>query len=205
MDTTRVHHTITSDCTADVAIIGAGIAGMATAFEILETTEKKVVMVERWKLAHGATGHNAGQVFGHFERGLKSLVAEYGLSLASHGQSAIEGAWHTLQHMYDTAGLDIPFFTFTGYAGFTSRAQIILRLEQSYLRSLGGLELEPLCIAENVDFAWRIPKKYKGLFSVVPNVQIQELLETERTDFVGVLSYKKGVINSALFCQELLT
>lgn len=204
LDSSRAHQTLTNDRTVDVAIIGAGIAGMSSAFQILETTDKKVIILERWKLAHGATGHNAGQVFGHFERGLKSLVDEFGLELAIHAQSAIEGAWETLQHMYDKAGLDIPFFTFTGYAGFTSRAQVLVRLQNCHLRLRGNLEPEPLYLAENPGFEWKIPKKYAGLYTIVPNEELQKYLETNRTDFIGVLSYKKGVINSALLCEELL-
>ncbi len=204
LDATRAHQTLEEDRIVDIAIVGAGIAGMATAFHILETTEKSVLVLEKWKLAHGATGHNAGQVFGHFERGLKSLVDEYGLKPAIHAQASIESAWETLQHMYDKAELDIPFYSFTGSAGFTSRAQVLLRLKNCHMRALGNLSPEPLFLLENPGFEWKIPKKYAGLYTFVAQSELQKLLETERTDFVGVLSYKKGVINSALFCQELL-
>lgn len=204
LDTERPFVTLTEDHTTDVAIAGAGIAGISTAFEILENTDKKVIVLERFKLGHGATGHNAGQVVGHFERGLKSLVDEFGLDLAIKGQDAIESGWHILEHMYKTARLDIPFFTFQGHTGLISEGQVLLRLENNRLRKEGGLELETIEIAETADFIARIPTQYQGLFSLISSADIQKKLETERNDFIAVLSYKKGVVNSALFCQEVV-
>ncbi len=204
LDVERVPYILSQDSAADVVIVGAGIAGIATAFEILTTTQKSLLILERSRLAHGATGHNAGQVVGHFERGLKSLVDEFGLAPAIAGQQAIEGAWETLHHMYRTAGLDIPFFEFVGHTGFTSEAQVLLRLENNRLRVKGGLEPELLEIADSAQFVARIPPHYADLYTVVPSSTIQHLLETERTDFVAVLSYRKGCINSALFCEEMV-
>lgn len=43
----------------DIGVIGAGIAGVATAYHILSQTELSVTLVEAKKIAHGATGHNA--------------------------------------------------------------------------------------------------------------------------------------------------
>jgi len=43
---------------AGVAVIGAGIAGIATAYFTLRDTDKSVMVVGAGKVAHGATGHN---------------------------------------------------------------------------------------------------------------------------------------------------
>ena len=51
-----------SDATTDVAIIGAGIAGVAAAFYTLGRTDRRVMLVERDRVGRGATGHNAGQL-----------------------------------------------------------------------------------------------------------------------------------------------
>jgi cation diffusion facilitator CzcD-associated flavoprotein CzcO len=51
-----------SDATADVAVVGAGIAGIATAFFVLRTSNSSVILVERDRVARGATGRNAGQL-----------------------------------------------------------------------------------------------------------------------------------------------
>jgi glycine/D-amino acid oxidase-like deaminating enzyme len=204
LDQSREYETLQEDISADVVIVGAGIAGISTAFYALEAGRRRVVVLERHKLAHGATGHNAGQLVGHFERGLKSLVEEFGLEKAIEGQDSIEKAWDILQHMYTEAGIDIPFFKFQGHTGLVSKEQILIRLENNRLRVLGGLEAEEIVIFENADFLEEIPSEYQGLYSRVSRQEIQRLLETERSDFLAVLSYQKGVINSALFCQEIV-
>lgn len=205
LDTERVHEELHRDIATDVAIIGAGIAGIATAFEILEKTTKSVVVLERWKIAHGATGHNAGQVVAHFERGLKSLADEFGLELAAQGQQDVESAWNILDHIYAKAKLDIPYFKFMGRTGFTSAEQVMLRLENNRLRTEAGLPIERIFLSEECGFIERIPRRYVGLYSVVKHEKIHELLETTRNDFLAVLSYQKGVINSALFCEKVVS
>lgn len=204
LDKDRKHETLRSDIETDIVVVGAGIAGISTAFQILEKTDKRVVVIDRWRVGHGATGHNAGQVVAHFERGLKSLVEEFGHDLAIQGQRDIESAWDVLDHIYSKAQLDIPYFKFIGRTGFIDKEQVFLRLENNLLRKEGGLASEKIVIWDGADFVRHIPRQYIGLYSLVSKEQIQHLLETERRDFVAVLSYQKGVINSALFCEEVV-
>jgi len=192
------------DVRSDVAIIGAGIAGISTAFFILKNTDKSVAVVERYKLAHGATGHNAGQVVSYFERGFASLVDEFGLELATQGQKAIEDTWELLDEMYTDAGLNIPFSRFLGHAGLTSLDQVLLHLKNNLLRKNGGLNTERMIIGENIEFLHLIPEEYTGLYTLVPQDEIVSLLETKEDGYVAVLSYQKGCINSALFCEEIM-
>jgi glycine/D-amino acid oxidase-like deaminating enzyme len=200
----RIINGLNKDITTDVAIIGAGIAGISTAFFILKHTERKVTLLEGYKLAHGATGHNAGQVVSYFERGFASLVDEFGLELATEGQKAIEDAWKLLGEMYTDAGLNIPFSRFLGHAGLSSFDQVMLHLKNNFCRKQGGLNIERLLISEHVDFLNKIPEEYNSFYEVVPHKDVLSLLETKDSSFVAVLSYQKGCINSALFCEEVL-
>jgi gamma-glutamylputrescine oxidase len=63
---------LTGDTAADVVVVGAGIAGIATAFFTLRSTSKTVMLVERDRVGRGASGHNAGQLTTYFERPLRS-------------------------------------------------------------------------------------------------------------------------------------
>ena len=200
----RIHTKLTADITTDVAIVGAGIAGISTAFFILKNTDKKVAVLERFKLAHGATGHNAGQVVSYFEIGFAHLVQEFGVELATEGQRAIEQAWTLLDEMYTDGGLDIPLSRFVGYAGLVSYEQVLWHLEDSLSRQSAGLEVEPMRICAEEDFVEKIPQKYSGLYSIAPAKEVLATLETKQQKFVAVLSSQKGCINSALFCQEVL-
>lgn len=204
LDKTRPNTRLTQDITTDVVIVGAGIAGVSTAFMLLENTDKKVVLLDRYLVAHGATGHNAGQVVAHFERGLASLVDEFGLELAIKGQRDVESAWELLEHIYTAAKLDIPFFRFIGHSGYTSFEQVLVRLKNNHLRVQGGLEPERLRIAATCAESHPIPDEYAGLYKIVPAETIREILETDSEDFVAATSYKKGCVNSALLCEMVV-
>src|SRR5213078_3239125 len=66
-----------SDGTTDVVVVGAGIAGIATAFFVLGATASRVTLLERDRVARGATGHNAGQLTTYFERPLSAIADEF--------------------------------------------------------------------------------------------------------------------------------
>ncbi len=203
LDKNRVRIRLSADVQTDVVIVGAGIAGISTAFFTLKHTDKKVVVLERSVMAHGATGHNAGQVVSYFERGFSSLVEEFGPAMASDGQKAIEDAWGLLDEMYTEASLVIPFTRFLGYAGVTSQDQVMWHLRSSTLRQSLGMHVETMLLADDVDFATTMPEEYSGLYRFVPREEVLGLLETTMANFIAVLPYQKGCINSALFCQEI--
>jgi glycine/D-amino acid oxidase-like deaminating enzyme len=200
----RITQALHKDLETDIVIIGAGIAGIATAFFLLKYTNKNVTLLERNKLAHGATGHNAGQVVSYFERGFSSLVDEFGLSAAAHAQKAIEDAWMLIDEMYTDSGSDIPFSRFLGHAGLSGYDQIIFHLKNNALRKAGGLNTEYIVIADDAECRTRIPREYSDLYQLVPRSQIQSMLEMQKPECIAVVSYQKGCINSALFCQEVL-
>lgn len=200
----RQSTTLHADIETDVAVIGAGIAGVATSFFILKYSNANVVLLDRFKLAHGATGHNAGQVVSYFERGFASLVEEFGLEKATEGQQAVENAWELLDEMYTDAHLDIPFSRFIGHAGLSTSDQVMFHLKNNYYRQQAGLYLETIRIAEDAEFVHRIPSEYDGIYELVPREDIMTLLETDASDFVACVSDQKGCVNSALFCQEVV-
>ena len=84
------------DVAPDVAIIGAGIAGIATAFFALRSTDQSVLVLERDRVAHGASGRNAGQLTTYFERPLHDIAAQFGNDLAIEGQRAFDDAHELL-------------------------------------------------------------------------------------------------------------
>jgi glycine/D-amino acid oxidase-like deaminating enzyme len=204
LDHARTPETLAHDVTTDVAIIGAGIAGTASAYFALKYTDKKVVMLERHKLAHGATGHNAGQIVSYFERGFESMVEEFGLSLAGEGQSAIDDSWELLDEMYSDASLDIPFSRFIGHAGLTSLEQVLWHLTNNAAKKKAGIRHAIVSISDKSGIATEIPEEYAGLYAIIPRADVLRMLETSVEDYVAVVSAQKGCINSALFCQEVI-
>ena len=204
LDQARSSHKLERVVAPHVAVVGAGIAGVATAFFTLKYTDQTVVVLERHKLAHGATGHNAGQVVSYFERGFASLAQEFGLHLAAAGQQAVEDAWTLLDEMYTDAGLDIPFARFVGHTGLSSFSQVLSNLENNRARREAGLRLEDIILSQNSLFLHEIPLAYAGLYRVVAHQEILERLESCNPAYIACVSYQKGCVNSALFCQEVV-
>lgn len=204
LDHGRKMEDLREDIETDVVIVGAGIAGVTTAYFILKNTDQSVVVAEKGKLAHGATGHNAGQIASYFERPFYELADEFGLKLASDAQRSIETAWELLDSIYTDAGLDIPLARFMGQAGFSTYEQVIRHLRDNVCRRKAGLRTEGFKIADTAHFVGNIPKEFESLYEVVPHQEVLDLLQTENKDYVASLSFQKGCLNSALFCQELI-
>lgn len=195
---------LSKDEEADVVIVGGGIAGISTAFFLLRNTNKNVILLEKWKLAYGATGHNAGQVCSYFEKPFSELAKEFGLAMAVEGQRSIEeNAWELLDVIYTESNLSIPFSRFSGYDGLSTYEQVIEVLKENDLRIKGGLKPQEILISGEAKFANNIPSVYENCYRFVSKKEILEKLETRKEDFVALCIEQKGVLNSALFTQEV--
>ena len=204
VDGTRKNVTLTHDEESDVVIVGGGIAGISTAFFALKYTNKKVILCDRYKIGHGATGHNAGQIVSYFERPFRDLVREFGLEKTARSQQGVESAWTLLDEMYTDAGLDIPLSRFEGHAGIQTKEQLFSFLEDLRLRKEAGLPREKLAIAlELVDTIEEELKPYVGLYVLESHQAILDRLETHNQAYFASLSYQKGVTNSVLFVTRL--
>lgn len=204
LNRTREVNLLSTDRQTDVAIIGAGIAGISTAYYTLLNTKFNVCLIEADKVASGATGHNAGQIVSYFERQISDLVKEFGITQTALAQSSIDSAWTLLEEIYKKTNQKTPFAQFTGYAGCQDLSEVIVHLENNMYAREAHINMEPLMVAADSEIVKQIPLKYDGLYSVVPQKDILALLETEDTNYIACLSARKGVLNSALFCEEVL-
>lgn len=188
---------------ADIAIVGGGIAGVTTAYFLLKNTDKKVVLLEADKIAHGATGHNAGQITGYFERSLKSIADEFGVNLAIDAQSSINGAWILLEQIMEDAKLQTPMSTFLKSVGLSSVEQIMRLLADNDIKVQGGLPVWPLLIKDGVELPPEA-EHYAGLWKRSSEENIYSLLETKDSRYLAVGQERAGCMNSALFSEELV-
>ncbi|RQP26878.1 NAD(P)/FAD-dependent oxidoreductase [Piscinibacter terrae] len=69
---------------ADVCIVGAGFAGMATALGLLERGTKNVVVLDAERVGFGASGRNGGFVFGGYSLDCADLLDHLGEARARH-------------------------------------------------------------------------------------------------------------------------
>lgn len=200
---TRAPQKLGTDTTADLAIVGAGIAGITTAFFALRNTDKSVILIEADQIAHGATGHNAGQLTSYFERPLHDIAEQFGEKLAAEGQRAVESAWLLLDEIIAEAKLTTPVYRFTGYGGCSTTEELLTTLKNNRCRIAGSLPAETILVtAEWAALPELAP--YVSDFAVATQEDILKLLETTSTAFKACFSSQKGCTNSALLCEELV-
>lgn len=200
----RPHFKLDKDAACDVAVIGAGIAGISTVYQLLKQTDLTVTLIEAGKIAHGATGRNAGQVVSYFERPFKEIVEEFGLPMAISGQSSVEYAWDILENIMQACELKTPLYSCAGYTGFINMTQILEHLEEFDLRAQGGLETKPLLLRVGEDLMSQIPAHLQSYVLEVPHSVILDMLVTDDNRFIAAATSRKGCMNSALFCEELI-
>jgi glycine/D-amino acid oxidase-like deaminating enzyme len=192
------------DATTDVAVIGAGIAGVATAFFLLRETDVDVLLIERDRAGRGATGHNAGQLTTYFERPLYDLVDTYGFEQAMAAQHAIEQTWDLLATIVAESGATAPIDHFVGHMGMFTLNHITVHLRSSLLRRQAGMYVQRCVVADEAPFVNDIPAEFDGLYSIVPMSEIRELLRTNDDRYCAVLSDRKGCANGALLIEQIL-
>ncbi len=204
LDATGAPSPLTHDAETDVAIVGAGIAGLATAFFILRDTRERVLLLEGGRAGHGASGRNAGQLVTYFERPLCDLVDEFGFDLATRGQAEVEAAWGLLDLILAETQMPVTVERFAGAMGMFTLNHLLVHLRNIAIRRQAGLDEEIVEISDAAPFRDRIPPRYATLYTIVPQSRIRERLEVENDDYFAVLVNRKGCGNSALICQELL-
>ena len=193
-----------ADTATDVAIVGAGIAGVSTAFFTLRSTDLRVLLIERDRVAHGATGRNAGQLTTYFERPLYDIADEFGAEAAVEGQRGFDEAHGLLDLMAVETGSTVRVERFVGHMGMFSLNHLQVHLRNGLVRRQGGLTPESCVVSEDAEFLDEIPAEFAGLYGVVSQARIRELLETTDDRYRAVLSDLKGCANAGLFVEQAL-
>lgn len=201
MDLTVSYPPLDAHQKADIVIVGAGIAGVSTAYQILTQTDLSVVLLEAKKIAHGASGHNAGQVVLYFEKPFQEIVHEYGLQKAIEGQKALFRGFEILEEMVEKLRMKKNLEVCEGYMGVRSLEQLVRHLENKFLRDTGGAQFDAIFIDRHWSLIHDLPEKFRDMVTAVDQDFIREKLETHEY-FPVMLTSKKACANSALFCQN---
>lgn len=187
----------------DIAIVGGGIAGIATAYYILKNTNFNVTLIEAYKIAHGASGHNGGFLASYFERSFTSLVEEFGLDLAANAQREMDSSWSLLDDMFTDAKLSTPMWQFTGLAGCSSMEDTLAHLRSHVLKTQAGLFPPKILISDEAPGVNDIPAEFEAHYTILPKKNLLELLETIDEKYISALQSRKGCMNSAMLCEEI--
>lgn len=200
----RPHFRLDENADCDIAVIGAGIAGVATAYQLLKHTHSSIMLIDGGRIAHGATGRNAGQLVSYFERPLADIARAFGTEMAVAGQMHIESAWGLLEDIVADCDLKTPLNHCAGYAGLTTLKQILEHLEEHDIRVKAGLNDEPMLIRIDEKLVDEIPLHLRSYILEVPHSTILNALSTDDPAFIAMTTSKKGCMNGAMLCEELV-
>ena len=203
MDATIVYPPLDSHKKSDVVIVWAGIAGVSTAYQILTQTDLSVTLLEAKKIAHGASGHNAGQVVLYFEKPFQEIVQEYWLQKAIEWQKALFRGFELLEEMVEKLRMKKNLEICEGYMGIRSLQQLVRHLENKFLRDTWGAQFDAIFVDRGWPVMNNLPEKFRDMISLVDPDFIREKLETHEY-FPVMLASKKACANSALLCQNAL-
>jgi len=194
---------LSEDANSDVVIVGGGISGVVTSYFLLSETNLSVMLMEKCRVAHGATGYNGGQAVAAFERTLLELCEKFDEDRVSEGQKALNSAWGLLYTIIEETGIDVVLEEVTAYLALSFIDDVLLMLRERQLSDLLGLPKEDMLLEEDV--AGDIPEEYQSLFKRVPGKELDEMLLTRDCSYICALATRVGLINSALFCEELVS
>jgi glycine/D-amino acid oxidase-like deaminating enzyme len=195
---------LSGDATATVVVIGAGIAGVATAFFVLRETDLDVLLLEGDRAGRGATGHNAGQLTTYFERPLHDIARQFGEERAIEAQRAVDQANDLLDVMIAESGSTVRVERFVGHLGMYALDHLQVHLRDHLLRRRGGLACAACVVSADASFLHEIPAEFDGLYDVVPQAHVDDLLGVAGGAYRAVLSEPKGCANGALVVEQVV-
>ena len=176
---------------------------MVTSYFLLRDTNLSVMLVEKSRVAHGATGHNGGQAVAAFERSMLELSETFSAEDIYEGQKAINSAWGLLRSIIKETGIDVDLQEVTAYIAYSSIDDVRLMLRERQFSERLGMPKRDMLLAEGV--AGSIPEEYHSLFKKVLGKELNEILLTRDGNYICALEARIGLINSALFCEELVS
>ncbi len=189
------------DLQTQVAVVGGGIAGISTAFFLLQETEMKVTVLEKDLVAHGATGHNGGQVVAAFEKSFLELAEEFGELEVAKAYLDLANTWNVLWKMIEVSRVEERPMETVAHLGFSSLEDILLLLEERELRLRYKVPFGSIAISNEI--AHLIPEGYRRNLKIVTGEVIKQILGTKEDGYCCVLDGKVGVMNSAAFTEQL--
>ena len=102
------YESLVGEASADVIVVGAGIAGLSTAY-FLTKAGKKVIVVEANTISRGATGHTTAHITSQHDLIYAKLVSSFGWDVASAYAKANEAAIRQISEIVSAEKIDCDF------------------------------------------------------------------------------------------------
>ena len=154
----------THDAATDVAIVGAGIAGIATAFFTLRYTDRRVLLVERDRV--GAAARRAAMPASSRPTSSgRSPISPTSSATAPaiEAQRAFDDAHDLLDLMVAEAGASVRVERFDGHMGMYNLNHVVVHLRNNLVRRRRrAADLETCVVSEDAEFLDAHPGRARG-------------------------------------------
>jgi glycine/D-amino acid oxidase-like deaminating enzyme len=188
---------------ADVVVVGGGIAGVATATELLERSEVSVMLLESDRIAHGASGNGSGQVAAAFEGGFAALSERFGPDLAKAAYRQIAQARRRFGKIVRTSGSSHLVHRVNSYIGFSSIDTVDGMISAS--ADHPSLSQPAMRVYAAAGSGWNCQLRDRGVKAVrVPPERILKILGTEDESYRAAAVSRTNVANVPSICRGLV-
>ncbi|XID94724.1 FAD-dependent oxidoreductase [Paenibacillaceae bacterium WGS1546] len=143
---------LSEDANADVAIVGAGITGITSAY-LLSKAGRKVVLVDAGRVAHGTTGHTTAKITAQHDLIYDELIAHFGLDKARLYYEANRDALAFIRKTVEEEGISCDLAEESAYLYATTN-ETAAKLERE-LRAYDKLNI-PNVWSDRVDLPLKI-------------------------------------------------
>lgn len=137
MSETKTGHreTLPGDMETTVAVIGAGLAGILTAY-YLQQAGLKVIVLEADRIGSGQTGNTTAKITSQHSLVYDSLIRAFGRQMAEHYAHANESAIREYEKLIRTKGIDCNFVRCPAFL-YSRTDKALLKREAKAAASLG--------------------------------------------------------------------
>lgn len=137
---------LTQDISTEVAVLGGGLVGISTAWQ-LKQAGMKVVLIEADRICQGVSGHTTAKITSLHSLTYATLLKDFGLELAQQYADANETAIKTMKNMVQSMGIACDFQEKSAYV-YTCVDNFIAQIEDeakavAQLGLPGALDQEP--------------------------------------------------------------
>lgn len=133
--TTSVYKSLSSDIEADVAIIGAGITGLSTAYN-LKKGGKKVVVLESGEVGMGTTGSSTGNLYVPTAK-FKTILSKHSKEVLDTVISSRNAAMAFIENRVNEFGIECGFTNVPWYY-FTNNEDNVSEIDKEYEAMVAG-------------------------------------------------------------------
>ncbi len=202
MNDHRPIETLTGDANADVVIIGGGIAGMSTAFYLLNGTARSVILVEKDRIGHGSSARNGGQGVAAIERSFADMLRSMDGPMIGSLLNEMESGYRRLRELCLELGYSAGPIETVVWTGLSSMKEVNNALEEMSLRRRYGAPERQITLAKEILNEVDIPSELQAMIVSQSQSSLQQPLQTKES-YIAAYPTPVSLINSGRLCQAI--